>query len=161
VASFFENARSNGLLIDTNLLVLLIIGAVNRDRIPRFKRTSNYRPEDWDILRELLGQIPGRIVIPHILAEVSTLTDMKGSDLFQARRILRLTVEEKMEEVPIPSEDAFGSAYYDRLGLTDAAVCVTAKRLGCSVITNDFQLYSTLLNEGASAELFSNLQALL
>ena len=39
---FDQNARANGLLIDTNLLMLLIVGFVNRDRILRFKRTSSY-----------------------------------------------------------------------------------------------------------------------
>ena len=31
-----------GLLIDTNLLVLFVVGGVNRDRIESFKRTRQY-----------------------------------------------------------------------------------------------------------------------
>lgn len=49
---FDQNARSNGVLVDTNLLVLLIVGAVNRERISRFKRTNHYTcglgPSQWD-----------------------------------------------------------------------------------------------------------------
>ena len=75
---FDQNARARGVLIDTNLLVLLVVGSVNRDRIPRFKRTSEYTPVDWDLLTGILEQIPRRYSIAHILAEVSTLKDLKG-----------------------------------------------------------------------------------
>jgi hypothetical protein len=44
-----RNARANGLLVDTNLLVLLIVGLVNRDRISRFKRTTGYSSADSDL----------------------------------------------------------------------------------------------------------------
>lgn len=46
---FDQNARTRGILIDTNLLVLLLVGAVNRDRIPKFKRTRGYTADDWDL----------------------------------------------------------------------------------------------------------------
>ena len=65
---FDRNARSQGILIDTNLFVLLIVGSVNRDRIPRFKRTSSYKPADWDLLTGILEQIPRRYAVPHVLA---------------------------------------------------------------------------------------------
>jgi hypothetical protein len=50
---FDRNARSRGILIDTNLFVLLIVGSGNRQRISQFKRTRRYTPEDWDLLTGL------------------------------------------------------------------------------------------------------------
>jgi hypothetical protein len=105
---FDRNARSRGVLIDTNLFVLLIVGSVNRDRIPRFKRTSNYTPTDWDPLVGLLEQIPRRYSIPHVLAEVNTLTDLKGPERVIAREVLHRAIS-VIEELPIPSLDACGS----------------------------------------------------
>ena len=51
---FDQNARNRGVLIDTNLLVLLIVGLVNPLRIARFKRTSHYNFADWDLLTGIL-----------------------------------------------------------------------------------------------------------
>ena len=157
---FDRNARARGILIDTNLLVLLIVGAVNRDRISRFKRTSNYTPADWDLLTGILEQIPHRYSIAHILAEVNTLTDMKGPELEIARAILHNAVS-LMEELPIASIDACASAWYSRLGLTDAAIGLATKMRGCSVVTSDANLYVALLEDGASVLRFDDLRAML
>src|SRR5450756_319307 len=102
---FDQNARSRGVLIDTDLFVLFIVGSVNRNRIPHFKRTTNYTPADWDLLIGLLEQIPRRYSLPHILAEVSTLTDMKGPELIIARDMLRKAIS-LTEELPISSLQA-------------------------------------------------------
>lgn len=157
---FDQNARSRGILIDTNLLVLFVVGAVNRDRIPRFKRTSSYTSADWDLLTGILEQIPRRYCTPHILAEVSSLTDLKGPELDIAREILRNTIS-LMEELPVASRDACESAHYRRLGLTDAAIGLAAKQRGCSVVTNDSGLYRALLGESASVLKFDDLRAML
>jgi hypothetical protein len=42
-------------LVDTNLLILYLVGLSNRSRIPRFKRTQIYSEGDFDLLRALLG----------------------------------------------------------------------------------------------------------
>jgi hypothetical protein len=80
---FDRNARINGILVDTNLLVLLIVGSVNRERVSQFKRTSDYSPADWDLLIGILEQISRRYTLPHVLAEVSTLTDLSFVHLGQ------------------------------------------------------------------------------
>ncbi|MFN3326862.1 MAG: hypothetical protein ACK5AZ_25495 [Bryobacteraceae bacterium] len=79
--SFDRNARINGVLVDTNLLVLLVVGSVDRERVSRFKRTSDYSSADWDLLTGILEQISQRYTVPHVLAEVSALTDLRGPEL--------------------------------------------------------------------------------
>jgi len=103
---FSRNARKNGILIDSNLLVLLIVGGVNRDRISRFKRTANYSSADWDLLSGILEQISRRYTLPHVLAELSTLTDLKGPELEVARDVLRRLIGE-LSELQIASVDAW------------------------------------------------------
>jgi hypothetical protein len=52
----FQEARiRTGVLVDTNLLILYLVGLSNRSRIPRFKRTQIYSEGDFDLLRALLG----------------------------------------------------------------------------------------------------------
>jgi len=157
---FDRIARSRGVLVDTNLLVLLIVGFVNRDRIPLFKRTSKYTPDDWDLLTRILERALRRYSTPHVLAEVNTLTDLPGPEGDVAKAALLHAIS-LMEEIPIPSLDACNSAYYRRLGLTDAAIVLVARRQGCSVITNDFGLYLALLEQGESVVNFDDLRKLL
>ena len=141
--------------------MLLVVGSVNRDRIPVFKRTrGNYTPADWDLFTGILEQIPRRYSIAHILAEVSTLTDLKGPELDIAREILHKAFS-LMEELPIASLDACASTHYRRLGLTDAAIGLAAKQRGCSVLTNDSDLYLALLEDGASVLKFDDLRKML
>jgi rRNA-processing protein FCF1 len=157
---FEKNALSRGVLIDTNLLVLLIVGSVNRDRIPRFKRTSSYTSEDWDLLTGILELLPLRCSIAHVLAEVSSLTDLKWPELEFAREILHNAIA-LLQELPIASADACKLGYYRRLGLTDAAIGAAAKQSGCSVLTNDAALYAALSAEGTSVLKFDDLRAML
>jgi len=100
---FDRNAQQKGLLVDTNLLVLLIVGSVNRDRISRFKRTTGYSPADWDLLIGTLEQVSHRYTIPHVLAEVSALSDLKSPELETARMVLRNLIGE-MLELQIPGQ---------------------------------------------------------
>ncbi|MEO8593627.1 MAG: hypothetical protein ABI759_09910 [Candidatus Solibacter sp.] len=157
---FDQNARSRGILIDTNLFVLLIVGLVNRDRIPAFKRTSNYTSADWDLLVGLIEHIPLRYAIAHVLAEANTLTDMKGEERVIAREMLHRVIA-ITEEVHIPSVEACASPYYWRLGLTDAAIGLAARKCGCSILTNDSDLYIALMEDGASVLNFDHLRAML
>ena len=157
---FEQNARSNGVLLDTNLLVSLVVGSVNRDRIAQFKRTTGYKPADWDLLTGIVERIPHMYSIPHIFSEVNTLTDMKGSERETAKAILHRIIA-LLDELPIASVDACNTPYFLRLGLTDAALGLAAKQTGCSVLTNDNDLYSVLHEEGASVVKFDHLRAML
>lgn len=158
MADFDRNARSNGLLVDTNLLVLLIVGSVNRDRVSRFKRTTDYSPADWDLLIGILEQISRRYTIPHVLSEVSALSDLRGPELETARSVLHNLIGE-MLELNIPSANACASPLYFRLGLTNAAIAQAAKVQGCSVLTNDSGLYAALAEEGSHVAMFNHFRA--
>ena len=47
--------RANGLLLDTNLLVLFLVGRANKRRIADFKRTQAYTVEDYELLESLVA----------------------------------------------------------------------------------------------------------
>lgn len=154
---FERNARANGILIDTNLLVLLVVGSVSRDRITRFKRTTSYTAADWDLLIGILEQISLRYTVPHVMAEVNALTDMKSPDLEVARTVLLRLIGE-LRELNITSAQACATSLYMPLGITDAAIAEAARVHRCSVLTNDFALYAAMANEGASVAMFNHLR---
>ena len=81
-----ENSR---LLLDTNILVLFAVGTVNRQRIPTFKRTSQYTVQDFDLLIGVLQQWRLHYTVPHVLAEVSNLTDLAGVERLRVREVLK------------------------------------------------------------------------
>jgi hypothetical protein len=125
--------RGNGLLIDTNLLLLYLVGKTNPGRIANFKRTSRYTVEDFDLLGQIVEQFRTLVTTPHVLTELSNLRDLQG------------------EERP-----AFRSGF---LGLTDAAIA-SLSRHSYLFLTDDLNLYLTLLERGVDAINFSYLQQL-
>ncbi len=50
VRSLFQKYKQKGILIDTNILLLLFVSTVNRERISKFNRTEKFVPEDYDTL---------------------------------------------------------------------------------------------------------------
>lgn len=68
----------NGLLVDTNLLLVYFVGnydyATGYRLINRSRYTKGiYEPGDFEILDALLNRFRNRITTPHVLAEVSNL----------------------------------------------------------------------------------------
>lgn len=147
-----------GLLIDSNLLVLYVVGSVNPARIKLFKRTSKYDVAHFKLLCQLLASQSCLYTVPHILAEVSNLTDLGGLELLAARSILRDTIAVLSEE-KIPSVTASSAELYERLGLTDSSIAAAAQKTGCEVLTDDFDLYQALWGQGITAHNFMHLCA--
>jgi len=148
-----------GLLIDTNLLVLFIVGRVNRNRIDNFKRTSKYSKEDFDLLLSVIGGLGKPLyTVAHVLAEVSNLTVLQGPERRRARQVLKETVA-VLQEPEMASVRATGAKEYPTLGLVDAAIASVARENDCAVLTDDLDLYVTLMNQGIPAFNFAHLQA--
>ncbi len=122
----------SGLLIDTNPLVLYAVGAVNRDRIKTFKRTSRYSKADYELPVRVIGQFEPLYTVAHVLAEVSNLTDLPGSERSHARSVLKTTIS-LLTEPAMPSQRAAEDPLYKALGLVDAAIgagSASARHLG-------------------------------
>jgi predicted nucleic acid-binding protein len=148
----------SGLLIDTNLLVLYVVGAVNRDRIKTFKRTSRYSKADYELLVRVIGQFEPLFTVAHVLAEVSNLTDLPGFERSQARSVLKNAIG-LLTEPEMPSQRAVDDPLYEALGLVDAAIGAVARASGCKVLTDDLDLYLHLCRDGVEALNFAHLQA--
>lgn len=148
------------LLVDTNLLVLLVVGTVNRGAISSYKRTSKYTAQDYDLLLRLVDPYPELLTLAHIAAEVSNLTDMPGLDRERARRVLKELLHAEMVQEPVlPSARASEHPVYDRLGIVDAAIATLASERKCAVLTDDMDLYLALSSVGIPVDNFSHLRA--
>lgn len=148
----------DGLLLDTNVLVLFVVGTVNPRRIETFKRTRQYTIQDFDLLRRVLKKWATYYTVPHVLAEVSNLTDLGGVELRHARRILRDTIS-VLTEVGISSIEASRHSTFDALGLADASIATVARDHRCAVLTDDLDLYLQLQRDGITAINFTHIRA--
>ena len=61
------------IVVDTNLLLLLVIGITDRSLIAKHKRTRSFEAEDFDLLVSVLAGYDQVVVTPHIMTEVSNL----------------------------------------------------------------------------------------
>lgn len=147
--------RSDGVLLDTNLLLLLLVGAVDPRLVPRFKRTNQFVRRDFDLLVRFIGAFERRSVTAHVLTETSNLGGQLGEPL--RSRFFRTLFKaiEDLDEIPTPSIEAsrhesLAPAIRERLGLTDSILIVTASapRL---VLTDDETLVGELASRGLDA----------
>lgn len=136
-------------VIDASLLVLLVVGDVDRRRIGKHRRVRSFEPEDYDLLLDLLHETSQpAVVTPNTLTEVSNLLENK-----QDRRFLHKLKEliEVSEEIVVASSAASNNRAYERLGLSDAVLLeiASAER---PLVTADLDLYNaTLTTKGSEA----------
>ena len=111
-----------GYYVDANLLVLLVVGSVDRELIARHRRLRQFTDADYDVLRRMVREAGRVFVTPNTLTEASNLLaqhrEPDRSDLLGG---LRALIEES-EEIVVRSAEAASNAEYVRLGLTDAAL---------------------------------------
>lgn len=151
---------ARGYYIDTNLLLLLVMGSVSRDAIGRHRRLREFTPDDYFLLIDLITQVQRVLVTPNTLTETSNLLGLHGeperSRFFER---LRFIIEET-EEIVVASVDSSRNSAFTRLGLTDAALLEVATE-DTPVITVDLDLYlSAVSSNPESAINFTHLRGL-
>jgi len=133
-----------GILLDTMLLVLLIVGSAGRDLVSKHRRLNDFSPEDYDIISDVLRQYGTVLLTPNTLTEASNLlgyhSEPERSVTFAK---LRLLVDEN-QEIVVPSTSACRNPLFLRLGLTDS-VLLEAISDETPLITTDLHLYLTAI----------------
>jgi len=157
--ALIEKHRAKGVLLDANLLVLLLVGTVNRLRIPAFKRTRNFTVDDFDLLCRLVDWLGRLIATPHVLSQANDLADLSGEELTKVRKLFRIVVVEQTEESYDPSRELVVDPLFERHGLADASIAMVCSR-GVLVLTADLQLQLALQRRGADALNFNHVRAL-
>ncbi len=130
--------------IDTNLLILLLVGSVDRTLVEKHKRTRSFVPEDYDYLTGLVDSLDRVFVTPNTLTETSNL--LKRSQDNRLMQQLHFFIHHT-EEVYVTSQEAATNRQFNQLGLTDAALleAISEER---PLITVDFDLYGAALGRG-------------
>ena len=138
VQKFLNRYRNKGILIDTNILLLLIVGTSNRKRISQFKRTQQFIPEDYDLLIKLINLFPTIITTPNILTEVNSLTNQIGEPERSKCFAIFAKLVSEIEEVALSSQEIVKNNGFIKFGLTDCGILELPKNQYL-VLTDDLK----------------------
>lgn len=106
--------------IDTNPLVLLVVGMTSPAYIRRHRRlTPTYDAQHFEMIRRLLIQGPRVVCTSHVLTEASNLLRQTGEPM---RSEIMRTYCAFIQSAEEPVKEAARSPSFIRLGLTDAAL---------------------------------------
>ena len=148
-----QKYRQAGVLIDTNLLLLYVIGTYDATKIARFDKTCDFPSDTFELLDRILNRFDKVITTPYILAEVSNWAAQFPSleknklhpQLFDKFATLIEGLEERYEtSMAIAKNDAFC-----RLGLADASIVSLGNKY--LVLTIDGPLTGYLRNNRVDA----------
>jgi hypothetical protein len=149
---------SSSVLLDTNLLVLLIVGSTSEAHIPKHKRTRSYDVQSFRLLREtLLRNFAQVVTTPHVLAETSALIRQCAEPLrSDVTKLLGGWVSESREQ-HLPAAEVVQRPEYIRIGLTDAALVAQVSK-EMVLLTDDLEVYLEATRAGIPAENFTHLR---
>ena len=128
--------------LDTNVFLLFLVGAVNKNAIPSHKRLQQYDANAFDILCDKIAAYDRIVVTSGCLAEVCNLVDTDPRTRAGCYKLLKQLLSEELElqEKQVPGKTIVAEQSFNYLGITDASYVALAKR-GIPVITADVKLH--------------------
>lgn len=140
IERYLQTYRRKGIIVDTNLLLLLIVGKTAQGRVQKFKRTAMYSADDHRLLLRLLDQFETLVATPHILAEVSNLSNgLFGDHLRDFYQSFAATLPLMLEIHNPASEISHADGFAD-YGLADTGLLVAAKG-NYLILTDDLRFF--------------------
>ncbi len=135
-------------LLDSNLLVVLIIGLV-QPLLLGTGRVSQYDLSDLRLLKLIANKSRKLITTPFVIAEVNSLLQMNSSHYVRRCRAMLGELLVRFEEQHIPSHRLLTSEprLANEFGVTDMSILEVAKR-GTIILTEDRPLAALLRNKG-------------
>jgi rRNA-processing protein FCF1 len=160
MAQSIHGHYSRGILVDTNLLLLLVIGSCDRAQIGRFKRTSSlFTDADYDLLLAGIQGFKAIITTPHILTEVSNMMGQLEGKLKQQffRRFALQILTGPVTEIHVSCKDIVQNQAFLKFGLTDIGIEHVARE-HYLVLTMDFPLANYLATRGIQVVNFNHIR---
>lgn len=143
-----------GLLLDTNILTLLVVGTWNIGAISESKRTSIYSPGDYKLLLKKIAEFPRILTTSSVLTELSNLMGNQFHNEIAETIVARCM---DMVEVVNPKEVVFQTRGFNWLGYADASILAALDET-TQLLTDDLALYSQALYQGNEAVNFNHLR---
>ncbi|MEQ9305729.1 MAG: hypothetical protein RJQ14_17580 [Marinoscillum sp.] len=125
-------------LIDTNALIVLVLGLIDPSLISKNKRTSIYSEGDFLKLVQVIEDLDKLITIPNVWTEVDNLLNRIGYLKYEYVDQLKVLMSQT-EERYLSSNIALSQAEFWSLGITDTLLLQVAKECDL-LITSDSEL---------------------
>lgn len=158
VDHLIERYQSRGLLIDSNLALLYLVGGYDLRLIGdgKYHKLSKYEANDYRILIWLKSLFRKAVTTPHVLTEVSNLAcDLPEQTKSVCLKKFHSTFIE-IDELPIASMEAAKWQDFHFLGLTDSGLALVSKEH--LIVTDDARLVKKLNESGLEALNFNHLR---
>lgn len=127
--------------VDTNLLILLVVGNVDSDHIQRHNRTRSYTVDDYKKLSQILADVKQILVTPNILTETNNLL---GDDERMVEMLKKLIHTSYIKEIYVKSRMVIERDEFAWLGLTDCGLLMVITP-ETPLLSDDFDLTRTAL----------------
>ena len=148
------------LALDTNILILLVVGQVSRKLISAHRRLRSYDESDYELLTKILSSFQRLIVTPNSSTETSNLIIDGIRDPYRGRLVAVLgAILAGSAEPYEPSASICLTPEFGRLGLTDA-IWLKVLDKHSVLLTDDGGLYSAALQIGVETYNFSYVRRL-
>ena len=128
------------IVIDTNALVILLIGMVDPRQFKTHKATSIYTEKDYLRLLKYIGNLEHLLTLPNILTEADNLLNRFQGDLRYGYARAFLELVNRSTERYLPSTGATDDYRLSELGLADTLLLQLAETTESTVISGDSQL---------------------
>lgn len=134
------------LIIDTNLLLLLVIGAVEEGRhIRNSDRLGKFEIADYDSILNFISEYDTICITPYIATEVSNLIDLNDYARDYAFIVAR-ELFSTFEEIKTSIIDDISSGFFEGFGITDSSLISLAKKY--DILTDDNRMLTPLYESG-------------
>jgi rRNA-processing protein FCF1 len=143
-----SRCRSNGILLDTSLLLVVSVGMLDEKMITRFKLTHTYSIDEFRLLFRLILSFKPCYVSPHILAELSNHAEKLGNDLLTDYYRKCLCLLKEQLEVYVPKDNLLSELNLPQLGFTDASILKICLEKDCVAFTADGPLTQFIRSRG-------------
>ncbi len=150
-----------GVLLDTNVLLLLLVGYYDPNYIEQVKRIRKFTKDDYFLLAWLVKLFPKLVVTPQILAEISNFLDLsKKLSKEQFLIFIQLFIEKIRDTKEIYKEknDMVIHNLLPTLGFTDVSISMLAEKKRCLVITADGPLAQRIREKGSDVINFEEIR---
>lgn len=126
-------------LIDTNALVVVILGSIDTKLLITNRRTSIYEEQDYHDLVNVIGNIEELVVLPNVWTETDNLLKNSiGNRKYEYIEIFKETVKKTTEKF-LETKLAYENFSFFELGLTDTLLLEYSRN--CELlITSDSKL---------------------
>jgi hypothetical protein len=149
---------ARGVVLDTNVFLLYVVGALDPQLLPQIKRTASFEIDDWKLLKNLLLLSAKTIVTPGIITEACNLLDSANAKhhfrLFSTLQHLTTILLEDY----VRSQTLSQHKLFSRFGLADCSIAHLGSK-GHLIITDDLRLKIALEQMSIPVLNFNNLRA--